>query len=708
MFYGAEVRFGSEDAAELSPGSPILKRNILKGVTYGLLVWLVYGIVEFGLTCAILRFFRPELEFVGWQWGVVWMLFGTYALFGTLTGAAAGALLGGLGRPSRDGNHEILVTLILIVVFIANLIPAWPLAGSEYIALGVALVLGISLTGSLWPGGWREKMAFLTNPWFVALLLIGCPWMSRDALEGRTTLVKEGVSVAFLVAVAALAAFTHRYRRRRPAPLGRQVAMAGVVFGILASVVLIPIRTSRAHPARPASPRAAGKPNIVLITMDTVRADHLTVYGYDRNTTPSLGEFARHATVYDHAIASADYTLPTHASIFTGLYPSWHGASLGRPLAPRYVTLAETLRSNGYWTVAAVANSGNLQPALGLNKGFSVYDWGLPVPASSSSHPFYLQRSARRFLNIFGNTRRLDAITFRAGDINQHALSLLQEAKTAQPFFLFLNYMDAHRPWNSPSSFDAQFPGRDRRFSAADEDSIFPAVNNLERHLEAAQKRDLLAKYDSGIAYLDFEIGRLLSRLQELGLDDNTLLVITADHGEAFGEHDLMAHSIGHVYQDLVHVPLLIKYPGQRYPRRSGILTSQVDLMPTILDVAGISPVHHFQGKTLRLDRTEDDAVFAEAQVAASPVRRNPRFRGIRRAVYSGSLKLVTWTEGASEFYDLAADPNETHNVFNDPRSTVLEALLRKWTSTIPRSPAASGRLGQPALERLKSLGYVQ
>ena len=239
-------------------------------------------------------------------------------------------------------------------------------------------------------------------------------------------------------------------------------------------------------------------------------------------------------------------------------------------------------------------------------------------------------------------------------------------------------------------------------------------INNYKKDLSPAERTTWLAEYDSAIASIDTSLKSLFAELKQAGLHDNTLIIVTSDHGEAFGEHHLMAHAVGHVYQELVHVPLLIKYPHQTAAQRITDLAGQVDLMPTVLDVVGVSRPAKLQGRDLRLPGSS--VVYSSAEQAPTPSRSNSRFRGIRRAVFSGSLKLITWTNGASELFDLNADPHETTNqlgtvadgVASDPRAQELASLLTAFTAGIPHSPNAVRRLDDAAIQRLKSLGYVQ
>jgi arylsulfatase A-like enzyme len=698
-----------------------LRQHILRGALYGLWAWLVYGIVEFVLACGVPVLFHPGVEILGWQWRLIAQLFGVYLLFGLIVGSAGGALLNWTGsrRENRFGiDHEIIAVLTIAVAFVVNRLAAPPrLVLSDYIALAIAIMLAAAFVGALRSRVWLERTSFLVNPFAISSLLLIVPWVNRTALINRSRIEKIGVSVLACGVIVVAAVSYHRLRSGRTGTVQRRAVIASAAILVLAAV-LVSGMPPTIHATQAGQPTASSQCNVVLITMDTVRADHLSVYGYERDTTPHLQDFARTATLYRRAVAAADMTLPAHASIFTGLYPAWHGADiapprypLGRPLAPRYVTLAQVLRSKGYWTAAVVANYAYLQPSLGMASGFAVFDSPLPVHMSTSKEPFFLREGSWRVLSLIADTAAVDVASLHAADIDRRASTLLEQARHGRSFFLFLNYMDAHDPDVSEPPFNRRFPGRDPYFKTSGYEEIKWAVNSGKRQIGTREKSHLLSQYDGGIAYIDDEVGLLLARLREMGLYDNTLIIITADHGEAFGEHDVMQHGMGSVYQDQVYVPLLIKYPGQHEPRESDALASQVDLMPTILDVAGISPPSGIQGRTLRLPPPEDTyAVYSQALAITYLRLVSRRFRGVRRAIFSGSLKLITWTEGPSELYDLAADPGETHNLYctDDPRARALEHQLSTWVAAAPRQFEQPGELDKNSVERLKSLGYAQ
>lgn len=681
-----------------------LKSSIFQGAAYGLLAWLTYGVVEFVLTYVSHR----SLQVLSWQWRLMGLLFGVYGVFGLVLGAAGGVLL----RGDRK-RYPVMAALTLVSAFAIHILINWPINRREYGGLAIAVVLAYVFARALMSGTWLERSLFLSSPWFVSLLLLISPWVCYEALTKRSETTQLAASLVLAGGIVAAAAFWRRLRSGRPSALPRQAAALAAAAALVYAGVAILQRTPSVHAAPANMTSAEGKCNIVLITMDTVRADHLSVYGYGRDTTPSLREFAKGATLYRHAIAAADMTLPTHASIFTGLYPGWHGAFIDTPLAPQHVTLAKVLRANGYWAAGVGANWAFLTPVFGLNQGFE--DYAVPKPVQFGEPPSYLREMARQVLDPVVNTNDFEVRSLRAADINRHALDWLRQAGHRGPFFLFLNYMDAHTPYVPPPPFNTKFPGRDPHFAPfSDYARLKRAVLDHTYRLRPSERDHLTSQYDGGLAYLDSEIGHLLRELREMGLYDNTLILITADHGEAFGEHDSLEHAIGFLYQDQVHVPLLVKYPRQQEGRISDEMASDVDFMPTVLECAHLKAPANLQGRPLQLtDNTTAPGVVyaADGRLTSIGDAKVPlRFQGLRRAAFSGSLELITWSQGPPELYDLATDPAEAHNLYraDDPLAAALMSHVKTWSASIPRQHKLPAKVDKSVLEGMRSLGYIQ
>ncbi len=435
--------------------------------------------------------------------------------------------------------------------------------------------------------------------------------------------------------------------------------------------------------------RTEAPPNVLLVTLDTVRADHLSTYGYPVATSPRLEGLARHATRYQRALATSPWTIPTHASLFTGKFPFEHGAITFKvdrpdarnayPLPNEHVTLAEALQGNGYQTAAFVANGGYLAPRWGFNQGFQSY-LTRQVWAAELNKPIkrWLRREAR------------------------------------EPFFLFVNYIDAHRPYNSvprPGLLPrAVTPPDQGRLLTQLCEQVLPARGPVPDEL----RQRVVDQYDTALANLDEQLGELLDRLVELGLYDRTLIVVTSDHGEYFGEHHLVEHSKD-IYEAALRVPLLVKLPGQRTGREDGTAVSSVDVPRLILEALP------GEGPRARLAdfpyRPGSHPLLAENEFTrAKDLVGRPwswRFDRIRAAFYDGPWKALRSSDGRHELYQLERDPAEAHDLASAEAARLRQMLtaLERFEGSRPRyRHAALPQLAEPDAEereQLRSLGYL-
>jgi arylsulfatase A-like enzyme len=306
-----------------------------------------------------------------------------------------------------------------------------------------------------------------------------------------------------------------------------------------------------------------------------------------------------------------------------------------------------------------------------------------------------------------------DRRTRRADEINKEALKLLDTVKSnGRPFFLFINYMDAHWPYLPPPPYDTLYPGKDETFTLKHYFELLEKVLKQERKIRPEEYRHLISQYDGGIAYLDFHIGNLIDHLKNLGLYENTLIIVTSDHGEAFGERDLFEHGIS-VYQDLVHIPLIIKYPNSGQKMIVQNFVSVVDILPTVMEVLGDEVPIGCPGRSLTKSSLENEKiVISEEFPKGAAVNWHPRFNKISRAIYSGTFKYISSTSGERELYDLSQDANETNNLSNenDDLALELETMLENWLASVKDEYKSTTKTKMDAetYDRLKSLGYIR
>lgn len=387
----------------------------------------------------------------------------------------------------------------------------------------------------------------------------------------------------------------------------------------------------------PAAPRP---PDVWLISADTLRADHLGCYGYLRDTTPNLDALAARGALFERAFSASSWTLPAHASMLTGLYPVGHGLrDDGVALPPQVPTLAEGLRRLGYHGVATVSHV-YVSSAFGLDRGFEVFDDSLTR----------------------GGTRNP-----RAARVVARFLEHVRAAPDA-PVFGFVHFFDPHWGYTPPPPYDTRFadPGYDGPIDgsyASMERFLTPDAPMAARDLRA-----LVAGYDAEIAYLDAQLGRLFEGLRAAGRLENAVVVFTADHGEEFKEHGGLGHGLT-LYGEQLRVPLLIAGhpafpPGTR--RRDPV--SPVDLLPTLLEIAGAPRPGASDGRSLLAPARDDDRpLFAESI----------RFGIVRRAVRRGHFKLIHSPEtGRREYFDLRSDAGEQRPLGEDPSGGVLDRDL--------------------------------
>ena len=282
-------------------------------------------------------------------------------------------------------------------------------------------------------------------------------------------------------------------------------------------------------------------------------------------------------------------------------------------------------------------------------------------------------------------------------------------AHGARPFHLFVNYMDAHQPYEPPSPYDRRFPGKDPAYSEQQYEQHRRAVLKRERPLPPRAREHLISQYDGGIAFLDAQIGDLMDRLKAMGIYDDSLIVVTADHGESFGEHQLMGHNVS-VYQEQIHVPLIVKYPGRHAGRVVVEPASTVDLMPTVLDLLKVPHPSGIDGQSLLSAAPAGRPIVSESFPHPAIMDMHPRFHRIERAIIEWPYKLISSTNGRRELYRLDVDPLEQQELDADrnPIAVRLAGRMDAWLDTAVAATGDAPSIDAETLERLRSLGYMR
>lgn len=519
------------------------------------------------------------------------------------------------------------------------------------------------------------------------------------------------------------------------------------------------------------------KPNIILLVLDTHRIERMSPYGYHkRNLTPTLDAFAEHATVFDQGIATAAWTVPSHASMFTGLYPTVHQTNQSFQMLPDGIpTVTELLAQNGYETVAFCNNP--LVGVLdnGFRRGFNhFYNYAATFPdIPDIGDVSALKRFQRRATELlqkistpierqFGRSPLLLKLaTFPIivpiwsrmfkfkGDTQQSLKDIATflryyfSTHADRPLFMFINMMETHLPYYPPrKAIDRWVPyfKRDReardfiqRFNTQSYRWMAPMIEPF-----AEKERAVLSDmYDAEVAYQDRQLRKVFRYLKRSGQLENTMVIITSDHGESLGEHEFMGHAFV-IYDELVRVPLMVQYP-ELFPagQRTEHHVSLRRIFHTILEAANIE--HEAYGRTVRelsLARSvenkepEGEVVTAEAyppqnfinvmEMSTPDAIERFRVRQMRRAIYDGHMKLMTVGGRPDEFFDTKVDPLEINNLLDNPvgYENDLLRLEQKMDEFVIMAEAhrdgtaAGGEIdysdNPELLERLRALGYIE
>lgn len=535
-------------------------------------------------------------------------------------------------------------------------------------------------------------------------LLFTVMFLLRDLTLPQLRLFPTSIMVSLVAAVfmwIGIAFLGGRMSRRRRVGGGsrlrfRNVAALAAVFTVFGSLGLSYVE-SRRLPRR--SPVPGSLPNVVMIVVDALRADHVSANGYHRKTTPNLDDLAAEGTLFAHAYSHGNRTVIAMPSLFTSLYPASHGVVRFQdhliPLAASKTTIAELCRDAGYTTVGLMSNI-NLKTPFGLTQGFDVVE----------------EYNAVRFdLSVYRALEKIGIVTrplYRAyvaptaEEVTDSAIEWTGRL-TGRPFFLFLHYMDVHHPYSPPRDRPSVFGGID---VAAVADRLYMKTRAMVRNpppleLPAEELTQLIDLYDSCIHYADGEIGRLLRRIRELPDDRETVVIVTSDHGDEFLEHGSLYHTNLPIEQ-LIRVPLIIWRSGSNGGGRVQTLVRHVDVLPTIAELLNVSPPEEAVGSSL-VPLLED----------ASLPRNN---FSIAEGDFSVSLNFENWklmhvdSTGVYELYDLSSDPEALIEVSKEHPGQLgemrvrLEAYLENARNRLTEEQQP---MSEETVRQLRALGYL-
>jgi arylsulfatase A-like enzyme len=460
-----------------------------------------------------------------------------------------------------------------------------------------------------------------------------------------TALAVMALGVAFVAArrLAGAGPGLERTIRRLAPTAVAVVAMIGL--GQRIGSALVESRTSRALPSAP--PNA---PNVLLLVWDTVREMNVSLYGYPRPTTPNLERLAERSITFTQAFSIAPWTLPSHGAMFSGLLEQEMVVGHLTPFETDQPLLSEILGRHGYLTGGFVGNTVYAGSEYGLTRGFLHYEDYRRTLGTVLFSP-----TAARRLGIEWRVRQRIGVPLAfnkktATQVNADFLRWLDGLEPGgRPFFGFLNYFDAHRPHLAPPPFDTLF--------GADPARRMPPRARRQEVLDR-----LIAGYDASIAYLDDETGRLLEALRSRGLLDNTIVIVTADHGEHFGEHDLYNHS-NSLYQELLQVPLVIRVPSRQDRVTIAEPVSLRDLPATIVELVGVPGPNPFPGRSLLRPRDPEDADNGSRVIAGD----TPIGGGYGNAVITNGRYFIVWPGREPALYRFPEDSVQGENLAERP-----------------------------------------
>lgn len=424
-------------------------------------------------------------------------------------------------------------------------------------------------------------------------------------------------------------------------------------------------------------------PNVIIISLDALRADALGCYGYSRPTSPFLDEIAASGVRFENATAQASWTLPSMASLMTSKYPMETGMTNFNSRFPdNALRAAEIYKENGYHT-AGFITCDFLSRERGFAEGFDVFE---------------------EFLN-----------GARAEDINQKVFKWLSSYDREKPFFLWIHYFDAHADYDPPTPYDRSF---ERSFPNKELGTARHLQNLLKngQRLSDEDNEGVRLLYDQEILYLDSQLRALRDRLKLENALDNTVTVIASDHGEEFLEHDGMLHTTS-LYEELIHVPLILHYP-KKVPAGKTVRTpvQNMDVLPTLLELCKIDSNHDLKGKSLLSGvdaQTEENLCFSHLEVSNDGGNYMDWKPSLFKTLYmarKGADKIIyDAKQDAYEFYNLQSDPKERFNIYkeNDPNCLELKSALSEWMNSMKDSKTDSVEMDPEVLERLEALGYI-
>lgn len=451
------------------------------------------------------------------------------------------------------------------------------------------------------------------------------------------------------------------------------------------------------------------KPNIVLIVIDAARADHFSCYGYHRTTTPFMDKIASEGILYENAISAAGWTLPSHASMFTGTYPSKHGAhNENFFLSDKLPTMAEALTKHGYKTVGFCRGDW-VSNSTGLTRGFQEY---------YNLHFSNFQHKMKRLINYF-HIKGVDTWSY---EINKKVKKWINANNS--PFFMFIHYSELHLPYSLPNAYRKKFvstPDEElQKVNQNPKEYYSGRIKMTEQDFQIS--RDL---YDGALAYQDLRIGELYQFLKRRGILDDTVFIITSDHGESLGDKDHFDHYYV-LYEPIIRVPLIIRHPEIfRAGVEDNSLVQTLDFFPTVLEMLNddrkadreiqgipLPPLNNGETREFTISERFQDLKGLKESYPDMDLSHLEKFEKDRKvAIRTKNFKLISSMRGNSELFNISEDPYEKTNLINEREDVAAELnkKLAEWKKSFTPAEISGEEpeFDDDMVKRLKSLGYL-
>jgi arylsulfatase A-like enzyme len=439
----------------------------------------------------------------------------------------------------------------------------------------------------------------------------------------------------------------------------------------------------------------AGMPNVLLLILDTVRASNMSLYGYSKQTTPNIERLAADGVTFEMAVATSPWTLPSHVSMFTGRLPYEFDTNFLIPYGGEHATLADILSQRGYLTAGFVGNLVYCTEESGITSGFVHYE-DHQIVVSEFLKSFALGRRLERSRLLHGLFSHYDVFGDKAAaEVTTEFLNWVDDRPTDRPFFVFLNYMDAHEPYLPPARFERRFGTGFERHNELNSYFIRWAARPGRAQMSAEELAAEVAGYDGTIAYVDEQIGILLDKLRDDGLLQNTVVIVASDHGEQFGEHGLHVHG-NSLFLPNLHVPLVIAY-GDNLPtgRRVSVPVSIRDIPATVMDLTGMSGDGPFPGVSLERYWASEGPDSAQSVEPVFSELTDIRGAPTMKSIIVGRYHYI-WGENRIEaLFDIESDPAELTSLMRRENQELITRLRRMMAPHIRNDAALWERLPQ-------------